>query len=150
MAVTGGEAMRRYLEDLAQRLGAGKVLRVGFLEGATYPDGEPVATIAAANEFGRPENNQPPRPFFRQAINENRSRWTKGFGVLLEQGRPLEQAMALTGEVMRGDIQASIRKLTDPALAEATIARKGFDKPLIDTSHMLNSVDYEVRDDEPA
>ena len=27
---------------------------------------------------------------------------------------------------------------------EALYARKGFSKPLIDTSHMLNSVDYEV------
>ena len=30
-------------------------------------------------------------------------------------------------------------------LAESTIARKGFAKPLVETGHMLNSVDYEVK-----
>lgn len=147
MAVTGGDKLERRLAEIAAQLGAGKTLRVGFLEGATYPDGEPVATIAAANEFGRPESNQPPRPFFRNAIADNRERWAKGFGVLLQQGRPVDQALALTGEVIRSDIQGSIRKLTDPPLADYTVAKKGFDKPLIDTSHMLNSVDYEVRDE---
>lgn len=146
MAVTGGDALRRHLEQLAQRLGNGEILRAGFLEGATYPDsGEPVATIAAANEFGRPENNQPPRPFFRLAIAKNRNRWANGLGKLILQGQPAEQALALTGEVVRGDIQASIRELRDPALAPSTVASKGFDKPLIDTSHMINSVAYEVK-----
>lgn len=37
------------------RLGEGILLRVGFLENATYPSGEYVATIAASNEFGDPE-----------------------------------------------------------------------------------------------
>lgn len=147
MAVTGGDKLDRRLAEIAARLGAGKILRAGFLEGATYPDGEPVATIAAANEFGRPENNQPPRPFFRNAIAGNRERWTKGFGVLLQQGRTVEQALALTGEVIRGDIQSSIRKLTDPPLAAYTVAKKGFDKPLIFTGHMLRSVDYEISDE---
>lgn len=146
MAVTGGDALRRHLEQLAQRLSGGEVLRAGFLEGATYSDsGESVATVAAANEFGRPENNQPPRPFFRLAIAKNKERWGRGLGKLILQGRPVEQAMLLTGEVVRGDIQASIRELNDPALAPATAARKGFEKPLIDTSHMINSVDYQVK-----
>jgi hypothetical protein len=41
-------------------------------------------------------------------------------------------------------LQQSIRDTNDPPLAQATIARKGFAKPLIDTSVMINSVDYEV------
>ncbi len=145
MAVQGGDALERKLAELAAELANGKVLRAGFLEGAPYPDGEPVATIAAANEFGRPENNQPPRPFFRQAIAKNRDRWAKRLGALILQGKPNEQALLLTGEVVKGDIQASIRELVSPELSPVTVAKKGFDKPLILTSHMLRSVDYEVR-----
>lgn len=145
MAVQGGDALERKLAELAAELANGKVLRAGFLEGATYPDGEPVATIAAANEFGRPENNQPPRPFFRQAIVKNRERWARGLGAMILQGKTIEQALLLTGEVVTGDIQASIRELVSPELSPVTIAKKGFDKPLIETSHMLNSTGYEVR-----
>jgi outer membrane receptor for monomeric catechols len=29
-------------------------------------------------------------------------------------------------------------------LAASTVARKGFSKPLIDTSHMINSIDHAV------
>lgn len=145
MAVQGGDALERKLAELAANLASGQVLRAGFLEGATYPDGTPVATIAAANEFGRPENNQPPRPFFRQAIAENRGRWAKGLGALIAQGKPIEQALLLTGEVVKGDIQASIRELVSPELSPVTVAKKGFDKPLIDSSHMINSTGHEVR-----
>lgn len=145
MAVSGGDKLNRRLAELAAKLGNGELLRVGFLEGATYPDGEPVATIAAANEFGRPENNQPPRPFFRNAIARKKERWAKALGSQIKQGKTVEQAMLLVGEVVKGDIQASIRELNSPPLSPVTVARKGFDKPLIDTSHMLNSVDSEVR-----
>ena len=37
---SGGEALEKKLAELAERLGESKTLRVGFLEGATYPDGE--------------------------------------------------------------------------------------------------------------
>lgn len=56
----GGEALAKKLKELADKLGDGGTLRVGFIEGATYPDGTPVALVAAANEFGRPDKNQPP------------------------------------------------------------------------------------------
>jgi hypothetical protein len=39
----------------------------------------------------------------------------------------------------------SIRDLVSPALAPATVARKGFSKPLIETGHLLNSVAVEVK-----
>lgn len=40
------------MRDLAQRLGEGKVLKVGFLNSETYPDGTPIAYVAAIQEFG--------------------------------------------------------------------------------------------------
>ncbi|HAC6581727.1 TPA_asm: hypothetical protein GND38_004792, partial [Salmonella enterica subsp. enterica serovar Sendai] len=50
--VTGGKQFRQKLKQAADNLKSGKSLKVGFLEGATYPDGTPVAYIAAINEFG--------------------------------------------------------------------------------------------------
>ncbi|EOS9812385.1 hypothetical protein ACNKWM_004835 [Salmonella enterica subsp. diarizonae serovar 16:z10:e,n,x,z15] len=50
--VTGGRQFRQKLKQAADSLKSGKSLKVGFLEGATYPDGTPVAYIAAIQEFG--------------------------------------------------------------------------------------------------
>lgn len=150
-AVKGGDRVSKYLRDLANRLDDNEVLRAGFLEGATYPDGTPVATVAAANEFGDPAANRPPRQFFRDAIAANGKRWAKGLGKLIHAGNSVENALMLTGEVVRGDIQDSIRKFTSPPLSPNTrkkSAKAGFDKPLIDTTQMINSADYEVRKDE--
>ena len=58
------------------------------------------------------------------------------------------QAMALgalAGEAIAGQLRQSIVDTNSPALAESTIRRKGFSKPLVDTGHMLQSVDYEVK-----
>ncbi len=152
-AVKGGDRVSRRLRELAERLDTGEILRAGFLEGATYPDGTSVPLVAAANEFGDPAMNRPPRAFFRDAIAANGKRWAKGLGKLIHAGNSTDKALALTGEVVRADIQDSIRKFATPPLSPNTrkkSATAGFDKPLIDTGHMLNSVDYEVRKDEPA
>ena len=53
-------------------------------------------------------------------------------------------ALTLMGHEMKAQLQTSIQKLTSPPLAKATVKRKGFPKPLIDTGHMLNSVDFEI------
>jgi len=144
---SGGEALERKLRELAEKLGDGKVLRVGFLEGATYPDGQPVATVAASNEFGNPANNQPPRPFFRNMIAAKSPQWADDLAKLAEAGDyDVELFMGRMGEHVKGQLQESIREFTEPELSPVTIAKKGFSKPLIDTSHMLNSVDYEVKD----
>ncbi|EAT2899708.1 hypothetical protein N4C39_003014 [Salmonella enterica] len=119
-------------------------LKAGFLEGATYPDGTPVPMVAATNEFGNPANNQPPRPYFRNAIAEHEGEWQEAMATLIKNGGDTRDALSLLGEIIVDDIKGSIRTLDAPPLSPVTIARKGFDKPLIDTSNMLNSVSYEV------
>ncbi|EBG0219399.1 hypothetical protein CWG78_01840 [Salmonella enterica subsp. enterica serovar Halle] len=119
-------------------------LKVGFLEGATYPDGTPVPMVAATNEFGNPANNQPPRPFFRNAIANHESEWQEAMANLIENGGDTRDVLSIIGEIIVDDIKGAIRQLDAPPLSPVTIARKGFDKPLIDTSNMLNSVSYEV------
>ena len=144
--IRGGEKFEAAMEDLARRLGRPATLKVGFLGNATYPDGKPVAMIAAINEYGAPSRGQPPRPFFRRMINAKQGEWPAAIaGVLQAQGNDVEKALDIAGAAIAGQLRQSIVDLVDPPLAPSTIARKGFDKPLIDTSHMLKSVDHEVK-----
>lgn len=144
---SGGEALEKRLAELAESLGDAKTLRVGFLEGATYPDGESVAMVAAANEFGDPGMNRPPRPFFRRMIEEKSPQWGDDIGkIAVAVKYDASTLFSLMGERIKEQLQSSIREFTDPELAPSTVAKKGFDKPLIETSHMLNSVDYDVKD----
>ncbi|CUJ80786.1 hypothetical protein [Achromobacter sp. 2789STDY5608628] len=141
----GGQALVKRLEELAQKLGDGGTLRVGFLEGATYPDGTPVALVAAINEFGRPDRNQPPRPFFRGMIAEKQKDWPRALGAVAKNNDyDIDKTLGQMGEGIKGQLQESIRQLEAPGLSPVTVARKGFAKPLVDTGHMMNSVDYEV------
>ncbi|EHE5125993.1 hypothetical protein JMY69_000859 [Salmonella enterica] len=119
-------------------------LKVGFLEGATYSGVIPVPMVAATNEFGNPAHNQPPRPFFRNAIAEHEEEWKEQAALLIERGDDIEEVFSMLGTIISADIQQSIRTLDSPQLSPVTIARKGFDKPLIDTKNMLDSVSYEV------
>lgn len=144
-SLKGGDALKRHLANIAKRLDGASELRVGFLEGATYPDGTPVATAAAADEFGRPDKGQLPRPFFRQTIEQNSPNWGRQIGKLLKaNGGDSAAALDAMGSVIKGQLQRSINQFTSPPLAPSTIAAKGFDKPLIKTAHMLRSVDFEV------
>lgn len=119
-------------------------LKVGFLEGATYGGVIPVPMVAATNEFGNPAHNQPPRPFFRNAIAEHEEEWKELAALLIERGDDIEEVFSMLGTIIAADIQQSIRSLDSPPLSPVTIARKGFDNPLIDTKNMLDSVSYEV------
>lgn len=146
MGVKRSGSAKAALADLRKKLGEGELLRVGFLENARYPDGQYVAQVASDNEFGRPDRNQPPRPFFRIAIRKGKANWGYNLGVALKlTDCNLKAAFSLVGEDIVGTIQHSINALTSPPLAESTIARKGFDKPLIETSHMIRSVAYDVQ-----
>lgn len=144
---SGGAALEAKLAELAEKLGDGKTLRVGFLEGATYPDGQSVPMVAAANEYGDPAMNRPPRPFFRNMIAEKSPEWPQDIAKIAEAtGYDAEKMLGLMGEHIKSQLQGSIRDLMEPALSPVTIAKKGFSKPLIETSHMLNSVDYDIKD----
>lgn len=146
MGVKRSGSAAQALAELRKKLGNGDVLRVGFLENARYPDGQYVADVAYQNEFGRPDHNQPPRPFFRIAIRKGKANWAHNFGVALKAtDYNLKASFALVGEDMVGTIVHSINALTSPPLAPSTIARKGFDKPLINTAHMTRSVAYDVQ-----
>ncbi len=142
----GGDKLSKKLSEFAGMLSRGSVVRIGFLEGSTYPDGKPVAMIAAIQEWGAPSRNIPPRPFFRHMIAAKRAEWPKAIADLLKaNGYDALRTLQQTGEVVAGQLRRSIYETNSPPLKPTTIARKGFSKPLIDTGVLIQSINYEVK-----
>lgn len=145
-SLRNSDRVREKLADIAKKYSQKATLRVGFLEGATYPDGTSVALVAAINEFGAPSRGQPPRPFFRRMIAAHENEWPEALALNLKATNgDVSTALGRVGAGIAGQLRQSIVDLTDPPLAPYTIKRKGFDKPLVDSGHMLNSVDWEVK-----
>jgi hypothetical protein len=144
--ISGGAKLQAALAEMAQMVSKPATLRVGFLEKATYPDGKPVAMIAAIQEFGAPSVGIPPRPFFRNMIAKKSPQWPLAIKNLLVQNNyDAEKALDITGAAIAGQLRQSVIDTNAPPLKPATIRRKGFAKPLIDTSVMINSIDHEVK-----
>lgn len=140
----GGDGITKALEAIAKRMGGGEVA-VGFMEGATYPDGTPVAAVAFWNEYGK--EGQPARPFFRRMIAAESPTWPQKMAALARATNyDGGKVLALMGEDISGALQQSINDFQTPALAPSTVEAKGFAKPLIESSHMLNSITYEVKE----
>lgn len=144
--ISGGVKLEAALKEIAEKATNASLVRVGFLENATYPDGTPVALVAAVNEFGAPARGIPPRPFFRNMIAAKSGEWPKAIAALLTTN-DYDAAVTLgqAGEAVKGQLQQSIVDTNEPPNAPSTIARKGAAKPLVDTGHMLRSIDYEVK-----
>lgn len=86
MGFKGGDKLKARLEEIARMAGKADVVNVGFLADATYPNGLPVAMVAATNEFGGtitiPEHDV--------AINRN----VKKNGEFAQNGRFVKAAKA--------------------------------------------------------
>lgn len=135
------ESLAAALGDIARKMDGS--VEVGFMEGATYPDGTPVAAVAFFNENGT--STAPARPFFRTMIAKESPTWGGKMAKLAKAtGNDGPKILEFMGEDIEGALKQSINDFTDPGNAESTIARKGFDKPLIESSHMVNSTDHRV------
>ncbi len=189
LAFTGGAALEAKLREIAEKAGAPKAVRVGFLENATYPDGTPVALIAATNEYGGTATvpahdvtisrnikadgsfandgkfvkadksnfqtthhvdeytiDTPARPFFRDMIEKRKGEWAGDLGkIIVASNYDQDLSLGRMGKHISEQLQESIRDFKEPENAKSTIAKKGFDKPLIETSHMINSVASDIK-----
>lgn len=155
MKITQDNSGSEELEKLADQIKKSK-LEVGFFETAKYPDGTPVAYVAAIQEFGNPASNNPSRPFFRNAISQHDG-WkqlaTKAMNAVVEGRMELNQALNQMGLKMAADVKDSITDGSYEALKQSTLdARQSrkrtqgvASKPLIDTGQMLQSVTYAVK-----
>jgi hypothetical protein len=146
VSVRGGNRLSAALQRMTGGLARGDSVQVGFFETETYPDGTSVAMVAAIQDFGAPRAGIPPRPFFRNTIADHRGEWSGEVARLLRaEDYNADAALAQMGALIVGEIQDSIESGTYAPLKPATAARKGFDKPLIDTARMLRSVSYKVK-----
>jgi hypothetical protein len=146
LELSGGEALQDRLKEIMEKAGKAGVLRVGFLEGSTYPDGTSVPMVAAIQNFGAPAAGIPPRPFFSNMVREKSPKWGESLGNLAKANDyDIDRTLEQMGEGIKSQLQASIRDFDSVPLAAETAARKGFDKQLIDTGHMQNSVGFEVK-----
>ena len=102
------------------------------------------ANFASTHAHDAYEINIPPRPFFRTMIAQNKDSWAPTAAALLKQGKSPAEVLDIMGELLAGQLRASIIAMKTPPNAPSTIRKKGFDDPLIDSGHMLNSVDFEV------
>lgn len=170
--VRGGEALEAHLKKLAERVRGSGTLRVGFLEGATYPDGTSVATIAALENYGAPAAGIPARPFFSNMVRDKSPGWGAALARLLEQTDwNADEALALMGEGIAGQLREVIVAggfapnspvtnllkqrfptgdditFDDIQKARADIAAgetAPAGKPLVWSGHLLASIDSEV------
>ena len=117
-------------------------VRVGVLENATYPDGTPVAMVAFWNEYGT--RTSPVRAFFRTTVSEQKKNWVLSVQNLMKMHNDPKQVMGLIGVHMQEQIVQSINTWSDPPNSAYTIAKKGFDKPLVETALLMRSIKSEV------
>jgi hypothetical protein len=122
VTLTGGDGLEKALAEIASKLSKASAVDVGFLEGATYPDGKSVAEVAAFQEFGAPGAGIPPRPFFRTMIAEKSPEWPEAVGALLvANGYDAAKTLGQTGEAIKGQLQQSIVDTYAPPLSEVTL-----------------------------
>ena len=139
---SGGEKTKAFFKNAGK--GGIKSVDVGVFASAKYPDGTPVAAVAAWNEFGTA--TIPERPAIRVANKKNddnlialikRSVDSKTMVITKRIG-------GLIGANHQGAIQQSIVKLRTPPNAEITKRAKKSSNPLIDTGFYKNSITYKV------
>ena len=158
MAVRGGHKLDAIIRRALSASGV-ETLRVGFFRSAKYPDGTPVAAVAAWNEFGTRTKAGgqaiPERPFFRQALRKVQD----DVSELVQDGIDSKTMIVddlladRLGGLVAGAVQENIARGTFKALAESTLYRRRTRtvnrttsvKPLIDTGTMRTSVTWQAQ-----
>lgn len=139
----GGERLEAAIAELDR-----KKVKVGYFPTSRYPDGTPVAGVAAVQNLGSVSRRIPPRPTIGPAIEGSRQMQRDAIAVSVRRAvsgrQTVEQGMEQLGAAVVGEIQKAISELSTPPLAAGTIRRKGNSKPLVDTGMMLQSVTYVV------
>lgn len=122
VGLTGGDALRAKLEEIAKKIEGAHELRVGFLEGAPYPDeaGTPVAQVAWWLNYGT--KTAPPRPFFTNMIAAKSDKWGDNLARILQSnGFDIDNALGQMGEDISDQLRQSLVDLNGPALSPITL-----------------------------
>jgi len=105
------------------------------------------AEVATFHEFGT--DRVPQRSFLRSTHDEKRAQIQKQLGNAAGKvldGEDPKRAFGLVGAWFVGLVQRKIRSRISPPLAESTIEKKGSDVPLIDSSQLIKSLTWEIRE----
>lgn len=106
--------------------------------------------IAAVHEFGSPAAGVPERSFIRETariyadeLAKLQARVARG---IINDTLTVDKALGILGAWLQTKIK---RRITTgagvpPPLAQATIDRKGSDRPLVDTGRLINAIQWEV------
>lgn len=124
---------------------------VGF-PGETSARGDAVTnpSLAYIHEFGSPAHNVPARPFLvpgAESITPMAAKiFEKGIKSAIEgKSGALTTALRQVGVVAQDAVQHKIETGPFAPLSPVTIARKGHDKPLLDTRAMRDAVTFVIR-----
>lgn len=107
------------------------------------------AELAYIHDNGAPEANIPARPFMRPGIESAKApisnAMQRGAKAALDgNASAVDQALTRAGIAAQTGIQEKITDGPFAPLKPATIARKGSDKPLIDTGQLRRSINFVV------
>lgn len=126
VTIKGGARLESALKKIAKNLSNASTVRVGFLEGSDYPDGTPVAMVAAIQNFGAPKVGIPPRPFFSNMVKAKSPGWPNAIAKILPgTGYDARATLSIMGEGIMGDLQQSIIDTMDPPLSPVTVMLRG-------------------------
>lgn len=148
--ISGGDKWKKHFAKYRKA----PELHVGILNGATYQGeygtkpGQSVAEVAYWQEYGT--SKIPPRPFFRNTIQEKKDDWVNVVSAEVKRGQSLEQALIAAGETITADITDTIRSGVEPPLSEETLARReklGLTSktPLMATMTLIKTIDFEIK-----
>lgn len=128
---------------------ARQVVQVGYFDGKPHPNspGDSVAQIAAIQEFGLPEDNIPERPFMAATARQTRVARPIAASIkgILQRTQTVQGLWIATGLFFAREMSLVIANFSDPPNAPFTIAKKGFDNPLVETGHMRDSVEHRIK-----
>ena len=151
MTVHGGHILQATIRKALAARGVADV-EVGFFKDSRYPDGTPVAAVAAWNEFGTEGGGWggpiPERPYFRGALSNVRPALSRHIADRVDTKKMVvdDNLAEELGAMVTGAVQKEIVELREPANAPATLALKApKTNPLIDTGTMRTSVTWKVR-----
>lgn len=148
--ISGGDKWKKHFAKYREE----PELLAGILNGATYQGeygtkpGQSVAEVAYWQEYGT--SKIPPRPFFRNTIQEKKDDWVNVVSAEVKRGQSLEQALIAAGETITADITDTIRSGVEPPLSEETLARReklGLTSktPLMATMTLIKTIDFEIK-----
>lgn len=139
----------RGLRELAARLASQRVL-VGVPRGAAEQDGTQMWQVAAASEFGVPEKNIPERSFLRAGLRKYLPEFARvarlGMTAVVRGAIGEGIALGQLGAVAAGWVKRYIAEGSFAPNVPRTIARKGSDRPLIDTGSLRQSITWKHDD----